>query len=94
MIATARNTAGSPGLQKLKELYPNKRLVLLDLDVESSQSIHAAAEVTAKMLPNGLDNLISNAGVNYNGLKTFDEMYVRRDALRLEIHKARCNLGC
>lgn len=77
VIATARNTAGSPGLQKLKQEHPDGRLILLDLDVTSADSIKTAAEATNKLLLGGLDNLISNAGVQYNGLKTFDELYVR-----------------
>ncbi|TVY55525.1 putative oxidoreductase [Lachnellula cervina] len=76
VIATAINTAGSPGLQKLKKEHPDGRLILLNLDVMSADSIKATAEATNKLLPRGLDNLISNAGVNYNGLKTFDELII------------------
>ncbi|TVY14568.1 putative oxidoreductase [Lachnellula arida] len=76
VIATARNTASSPGLQNLKQQHPDGRLILLDLDVMSADSIKAAAEATDKLLPGGLDNLISNAGVNYNGLKAFDELII------------------
>jgi NAD(P)-dependent dehydrogenase (short-subunit alcohol dehydrogenase family) len=61
------------------------RLILLDMDVTSQESIHAAAKATSQRLPNGLDNLISNAGISYNGLKTFDEMYagVSQDTINL-----------
>ena len=75
VIATARNTAGSSGLQELKAQHQDGRLVLLDLDVTKPESIRAAAEATNQLLPGGLDNLISNAGVDLNGLKTFDEVY-------------------
>lgn len=77
VIATARNTAGSSGLQKLKAEYPsNERLVLLDLDVSKVDSIRAAVKTLEPLLPNGLDNLVSNAGVSYSSMKTFEEMYV------------------
>ncbi|KAL1862690.1 hypothetical protein VTK73DRAFT_6693 [Phialemonium thermophilum] len=62
VIATARNTAGSSGLQQLAKQYPSDRLVLLDLDVEKTESIRNAVEEVDKRLPDGLDNLISNAG--------------------------------
>ncbi|KAH6888443.1 putative short-chain dehydrogenase [Thelonectria olida] len=76
VVATARSTAGSPGLQELKAKDENGRLVLIDLDVSKPESIRAAAEKTAQALPNGLDNLISNAGVSYNALKPFEELDV------------------
>ncbi len=47
------------------------------MDVTKADSIKAVAEATEKILPNGLDNLISNAGVSYSPLSTFDELYVR-----------------
>ncbi|KAG9233059.1 putative short-chain dehydrogenases/reductase [Amylocarpus encephaloides] len=74
VIATARNTTGSSGLQDLKKQYPDSRLVLFDLDVSKPESIQAAAKATEKLLPNGLDNLISNAGVSYSALTSFEEM--------------------
>jgi NAD(P)-dependent dehydrogenase (short-subunit alcohol dehydrogenase family) len=77
VIATARNTAGSSGLQNLKTQYPqNDRLILLDLDVSKVESIRAAVKTLEPLLPNGLDNLVSNAGVSYSSMKTFEEMYV------------------
>lgn len=77
VIATARNTASSSGLQKLKVEYPqNDRLILLDLDVSNVESIRAAVKTLEPLLPNGLDNLLSNAGVSYSSMKTFEEMYV------------------
>jgi NAD(P)-dependent dehydrogenase (short-subunit alcohol dehydrogenase family) len=48
--------------------------MLVDLDVSKPESISAAAERVAQLLPGGLDNLISNAGVSYNALKTFEEL--------------------
>ena len=77
VIATARDTAASTGLQELKARDEDRRLLLVDLDVSNAESISKAVNEVAKILPEGLDNLISNAGVSASGpLKTFDEMYV------------------
>jgi len=83
IIATARNTASSAGLQALRAQYPPSKLHLVDLDVSRPESIRAAVTQTVEILggcsggdaKGGLDHLISNAGVSYNALKTFDEMY-------------------
>jgi len=74
VVATARNTADASDLQELTSQDEAGRLFLVNLDVSSQESVAAAAKEVAQVLPGGLDNLISNAGVNYNGLKTFDEM--------------------
>ena len=50
------------------------RLLLVDLDVSKQESIHAAAEKVTQLLPEGLDNIVSNAGVNYNGMKAFEQL--------------------
>jgi NAD(P)-dependent dehydrogenase (short-subunit alcohol dehydrogenase family) len=63
-------------LQNLKAHDTEGKLVLIDLDISKHESIRAAAEKTAEILPNGLDHLISNAGVSYNGMKAFEELYV------------------
>ncbi|KAF7563370.1 hypothetical protein G7046_g708 [Stylonectria norvegica] len=76
VVATARNTASSSGLQELKASANGAQLLLVDLDVTKPESIKAAAAKTAELLPNGLDNLISNAGVSFNALKTFEELDV------------------
>lgn len=75
VIATARNTTDSSGLQELKSQTDSGRLFLIDLDVSKLESVRAAAAKTAQLLPGGLDNLVSNAGVSYNGMKTFEELY-------------------
>jgi NAD(P)-dependent dehydrogenase (short-subunit alcohol dehydrogenase family) len=75
VIATARNTA-SNGLKELKSKHDDSQLALIDLDLSKQETIHAAAEKAAKLLPNGLDYLISNAGVGLTGLSSFDDMYV------------------
>jgi NAD(P)-dependent dehydrogenase (short-subunit alcohol dehydrogenase family) len=74
VVATARSTAGSSGLQQLKAQDKDGRLILVDLDVSKPESIRAAAAKTTQLLPGGLDNLISNAGVNFTGMETFEEM--------------------
>ncbi|KAH8647753.1 putative short-chain dehydrogenase [Xylariales sp. PMI_506] len=74
VVATARNTAASAGLQELKSHDTDDRLKLIDLDVSKLESVHEAAEKAALVLPNGLDNLISNAGISNDALKTWDQM--------------------
>ncbi|KAK3688353.1 putative short-chain dehydrogenases/reductase [Podospora appendiculata] len=74
VIATARNTKGADGLQDLASKHSADQLVLLDLDITSEESIdHAAAEV-ARILPDGLDHLIGNAGVNEQALVSFEDL--------------------
>ncbi|CAM1504990.1 Fc.00g106270.m01.CDS01 [Cosmosporella sp. VM-42] len=77
VVATARNTAGSAGLQDLKAQDKDGRLFLVDLDVSKPESIHAAAQKTAQLLPNGLDHLVSSAGVASDALKTFEELDIQ-----------------
>lgn len=76
VIATARNTAASIGLQELKGKHRDGQLYLIDLDVTNIESIQRAAQETSRLLPGGLDNLISNAGVNPNPLTSFEDMFV------------------
>ncbi|KAK7920784.1 hypothetical protein PG985_008806 [Apiospora marii] len=74
VIATARDPAKSSGLQELKAKHGDGQLHLVSLDVTEPDSVHSAAEAAQKLLPNGLDYLISNAGVNYSPLKSLDEL--------------------
>ncbi|KAB5578185.1 putative short-chain dehydrogenases/reductase [Coniochaeta sp. 2T2.1] len=74
VIATARNTAGAKGLQDLAAQHPKERLILADLDVTSLKSIQHLAGMLETLVPEGLDNLISNAGLSHQPLATFDEM--------------------
>jgi NAD(P)-dependent dehydrogenase (short-subunit alcohol dehydrogenase family) len=75
VLATARNTTESKGLQELRAQDQNGRLILIDLDVSNAESISKAAKEAAEVLPNGLDHLLSSAGISHSGpLKTFDEM--------------------
>ncbi|KAK8094175.1 short-chain dehydrogenases/reductase [Apiospora hydei] len=70
VIATARDPTKSAGLQELKKKHGYAQLHLVSLDVTKSDSVHDAAEATQKLLPDGLDYIISNAGVNYSPLKS------------------------
>ncbi|KAK3318686.1 putative short-chain dehydrogenases/reductase [Apodospora peruviana] len=83
VIATARNTKAAEGLQTLAAKFPPDRLVLVDLDVSSQTSIEAAAAEVSRILPDGLDNLINNAGVNDQALVPFEQ--VDLEAFRKEI---------
>jgi NAD(P)-dependent dehydrogenase (short-subunit alcohol dehydrogenase family) len=74
VIATARMTANSPGLQALRTIYPDNRLHFVDCDVSSSYGILIASEEISKIIPEGLDVLISNAGVAYTGMESFENM--------------------
>jgi NAD(P)-dependent dehydrogenase (short-subunit alcohol dehydrogenase family) len=72
VVASARNTASSRGLQELASKYTQDRLILLDLDVTKPKSIQDAAEELTKLLPQGLGHLVSNAGISHQPLATFE----------------------
>ncbi|KAK3323657.1 putative short-chain dehydrogenases/reductase [Cercophora scortea] len=74
VIATARNTKGAEGLQALASKHSADQLVLLDLDITSQESIDRAAAEAARILPDGLDHLIGNAGVNEQALVSFEDL--------------------
>lgn len=74
MIATARDTENATGLQALLKSHTGGRLVLLDMDVTKPLSINDAALAAEKLLPDGLDHLISNAGISLQPLSSFDEL--------------------
>ncbi|KAK6824826.1 hypothetical protein PG990_003811 [Apiospora arundinis] len=74
VIATARDPAKSAGLQELKTKHGDAQLHVVSLDVTKQDSVHKAAEVTQKLLPNGLDYLISNAGINPGALTSLNDM--------------------
>lgn len=63
-------------MQELKTQHTDGRLFLVDLDVSKLESIQSAVKTAEELLPNGLDNLISNAGVSNNRMKAFEELYV------------------
>jgi len=75
VIASARKI-DSPELVKLSGEYPSDRLALVQLDVVDPESLAKAAAKAEELLPNGLDYLISNAGVNSQPDAIFLNLYV------------------
>ncbi|KAF8160629.1 hypothetical protein B0H34DRAFT_344639 [Crassisporium funariophilum] len=74
VIATGRNPSTSKGLQELSAKYPKDRLSLVTLDVSDTASVEKAVKETEKLLPNGLDHLILNAGVHHQPLCNFEDI--------------------
>ncbi|KAF9517325.1 hypothetical protein BS47DRAFT_1389866 [Hydnum rufescens UP504] len=70
VVATARDTTAS-GLKALEATTPKERLHLVTLDVSKEEVFPAAVAAAEAVLPNGLDYLIVNAGVDHQTLKTF-----------------------
>lgn len=73
VIATARDIAGAGKLNALQKEHQG-RLHLVQMDVTNVDSITNAAKEVAKILPNGLDHLISSAGISTDPLSTFDNL--------------------
>jgi NAD(P)-dependent dehydrogenase (short-subunit alcohol dehydrogenase family) len=63
-------------LQKLSGQYGKDRLAVLQLDLASPESIENAAAESAKLLPEGLDCLVGNAGANDQPVATFENLCV------------------
>ncbi|SCV04266.1 LAME_0H17084g1_1 [Lachancea meyersii CBS 8951] len=79
IIATARKPEDAAELNEWSAKHPNVKI--LKLDVISSESVQAAAEEAAKILPEGLDVLVSNAGFLKNigpFLDCPDELYIEQ----------------
>jgi NAD(P)-dependent dehydrogenase (short-subunit alcohol dehydrogenase family) len=76
VIATARDSGKSAGLQALVAKYTKNRIVTLDLDVTIPETIQAAALEVQSLLPDGLDHLISNAGASLQSLASFEDLLV------------------
>jgi NAD(P)-dependent dehydrogenase (short-subunit alcohol dehydrogenase family) len=76
VIATARNPSTATELQALLSKYPKDRAALVQLDVASPESIEKTAIEVSKLLPQGLDVLVGNAGVNDQPKTTFEELSV------------------
>ncbi|KAI0784580.1 putative short-chain dehydrogenases/reductase [Abortiporus biennis] len=75
VIATARSPETSQGLQELRQQYANtKQLFFLPLDISKPETITKAAQEAEKLLPNGLDVLISNGGILRNATATWEEI--------------------
>ncbi|EED85465.1 predicted protein [Postia placenta Mad-698-R] len=65
--------------------YGKDRLALITLDYADGESIEKAAEAASALLPNGLDYLLSYAGVNLQETALFDQidMKVLEDEFRI-----------
>ncbi|PCH36173.1 NAD(P)-binding protein [Wolfiporia cocos MD-104 SS10] len=85
VIASARNPHGSTRLQALATQYPRDRLVLMVLDYADTASVDRAAEQANELLPDGLDYLISNAGVHMQAFATLDtiDLNIFEEELRI-----------
>jgi len=62
VVAGARKPHESEGLQQLLRVHPN-RLTLVVIDVESDESVKAAAKAVTESHPEGIDYLLNNAGI-------------------------------
>lgn len=65
----------SSSIKELQNAYPKDRFAVVTIDYSDYPSIKKAAEEAAKILPRGLDYLISNAGVSLQENSTFKDMY-------------------
>jgi len=73
IVAGARNPNAANVLQDLKAKHP-ERLLLVPFDLVDPAKIELAAEQASAFLPNGLDYLINNAGVNNIPISPFAEV--------------------
>lgn len=62
VIATARDTT-APSLIDLAARYPKERLRLVKLDVTNPENVQKAVTEATELLPEGLDYLVHNAGI-------------------------------
>ena len=74
VIATTLGLSAN-GLQELAAKYPKTCLALLKLNVNVA-SIKKAAEEVERLLPNGLDYLINNAGISPQPMTSFEDLCV------------------
>ncbi|KAH9204058.1 hypothetical protein DL95DRAFT_471830 [Leptodontidium sp. 2 PMI_412] len=72
VIASARSTSSTPELQALLKQHPEKS-AFVQLDIADPASIEKAALEVAKLVPDGLDTLVSNAGVNFQPKASLEE---------------------
>lgn len=63
VIATCRDPSNAPNLTALKSLYSDERLVVLPLDVTSSESHTNLKNIVLQHGINSVDILIANAGI-------------------------------
>jgi NAD(P)-dependent dehydrogenase (short-subunit alcohol dehydrogenase family) len=76
VIASVRNPSKATELQTLLSKYPKERSTVVQLDIDSAESIKNAAAEVSKILPDGLDVFVSNAGVNFQPTAIFEELFV------------------
>ncbi|EHK24146.1 uncharacterized protein TRIVIDRAFT_221388 [Trichoderma virens Gv29-8] len=73
VVVTARDLNRSKALHDLKARHPS-RVHLIQLDVFSEESINEAVKEATSLLPNGLDNLISNAGIGGDPFSSWETL--------------------
>jgi short-subunit dehydrogenase len=76
VIATARSLRHASELQELAAKYPKDRVTLVQLNLANIESIERAASEVEKLLPEGLDVLVGNAGANDQPIPTFENLFV------------------
>lgn len=86
VIATSRDVSVSKALQDLHKTYPRDRLASLSLNLEMPSSIDDIARDAAALLPNGLDCLISNAGVAYEQGVPIQDLCVISSVLTMPLY--------
>ncbi|KAG0651529.1 putative oxidoreductase [Hyphodiscus hymeniophilus] len=74
VIATARNPSKATELQTLISKHPKERAAIVQLDLADVKSIEKAAEEATKLLPEGLDCLLGNAGVSEQPTQSFENL--------------------
>ncbi|KAF8890656.1 hypothetical protein BD779DRAFT_1516272 [Infundibulicybe gibba] len=74
VIASARSPKTAEHLQDLSSKFPKDQLAVVQFDVTDAESIKRGAAEATTLLPNGLDYLINNAGVNHQPLTTFQDI--------------------
>lgn len=84
VIASARSSSSTPELQALLKQHPEKS-AFVQLDIADPASIEKAAVDVAKLAPEGLDTLISNAGVNFQPKASLEEADLTLFSSELEV---------
>ncbi|CCL99754.1 uncharacterized protein FIBRA_01776 [Fibroporia radiculosa] len=77
VIATARNPAGSQGLQDLFREYPPDRLSLVAMEVSDKASVDSATKAVEELVrahSGGLDCVINNAAIALQAYRGFEDL--------------------
>ncbi|KZT72159.1 NAD(P)-binding protein [Daedalea quercina L-15889] len=84
VVAAVRNL-NSESIKELQSQYSQDRFAVIKIDYSDYSSIEKAAEEAAKILPNGLDYLISNAGISLQESASFEtiDLKVFEEELRV-----------